>query len=425
MIEKKNVLLVSFNNCHEPHYFSLALGYLKAYALDDSAVAEAHNIEIIDFCTSCNDPMQAAFYISNAKPDIVGLSCYCWNAKEIIHLAEVLKQVLPGVKVVAGGPQVTPVAEEFLSANRSFDVVVRGEGEASFRGLLRAWMRGEDLSRVQGVSYREGENVFANEARALIEDLDEIPSPYLTGILQPREHVTYLESYRGCPYSCGYCYEGKDYPKLRHFSAERLRAEVRLVASTPEVTTYSFIDSVFNLTEDKLREMAELLAPAAEAGKTIHTVEVMAEHVDEETVRLLKKAGAVSTETGPQAVNPATVSNINRFFKSERFVRGVEAMREGGLKVLCDLIIGLPGDDFFGFCRSTRFVLDLRPGTVIFSTLHVLPGTMLRDEAGRFGLKYDEEPPHYILETTTFPFEEVRKAEIFAKSIEAEYNATA
>jgi len=419
----KNVLLVSFNSCHEPHYFSLALGYLKAYAVADPAVAKRFNIEIAEFCTKCNDPMQAVFYIANAKPDVVGLSCYCWNLEGMRHLADVLRTVLPETKIVAGGPEVSPVAEEFLTANPSVDVVVRGEGEDTFRGLLAAWAEGEDLAGVAGVSYREGEHVFANEDRPLIESLDEIPSPYLAGILKPRDQVTYLETYRGCPYACGYCYEGKNYPRLRHFSTERIKAEVELIAESPQVRSFSFIDSVFNLTKEKLRVMAELLEPAASKGKTIHTVEVMTEHVDDETIALLLRAGAVSTETGPQTTDECTIANINRFFKKDKFARGVRLMRDAGFKVLCDLIIGLPGDDFFSFCRSTRYILDLRPGTVVFSTLNVLPGTMLRDEAERFGLKFDERAPHYILETESFPFQEVRKAELLAKSIEAEYRA--
>jgi len=421
--DKTNVLLVALNSCADPHYFSLALGYLKAHALADKEVATAANVEIVDFCTDCNDPLQVAFYIVNSKPDVLGLSCYCWNIDVMRHIAQMVRKTRPQTKIVAGGPEVTPNAEEFLDANPWFDIVVRGEGEETFRELLRTLANGAGPADVDGVSYREGDHIFANEARPLIEELDAIPSPYLTGILAPREHVTYLETFRGCPYKCAYCYEGKNYPKLRHFSEERIRAEIELIARDPSVTTYSFIDPVFNLTKEKLAKMVDMLSESAKAGKTIHTVEVITEQVDDETVKLLKKAGAVSTETGPQTVNSTTIANINRYFVRDKFVRGIERMRDGGLKVLCDLILGLPGDDFFSFTRSVRFVLDLRPGTIIFSTLNVLPGTAIRDNAERFGLVYDDAAPHYVLGTDTFSFDEIRKAELLAASIAKEYDA--
>lgn len=424
MAEKLNVLLVALNSCSEPHYFSLALGNLKAHAAADAQVAAGTNIDIVDYCMTCSDPMQVAFYIAGAKPDAVGFSCYCWNIDIVRHIAEMVAKTTPEAKIIAGGPEVTPGAEEFLAVNPSFDIVVRGEGEETFRELLRALIDEEGLSGVAGISYREGEHVFANEDRPLIEDLDTIPSPYLTGILAPREHVTYFETLRGCPYRCAYCYEGKNYPKLRHFSDERVRAEIELIARTPHVTTFSFIDPVFNLTKERLAKLVEMLAPAVAAGKTIHTVEVITEQVDEETIELLKKAGAVSTETGPQTVNPQTVKDINRYFVRDKFVRGVELMRDAGLRVLCDLIVGLPGDDYFSFLNSVRFVLDLRPGTIIFSTLNVLPGTVVREEADKWGMIYDDAAPHYVLGTDTFSFEEIRKAELLAASIAREYDAT-
>lgn len=421
---KNNVLLVALNSCADPHYFSLALGCLKAYAMADQQLAATTNIQIVDFCTTCNDPMQMAFYVANSDPHVLGLSCCCWNVDKMADLARVLRQIRPQTKIVAGGPEVTPIAEEFLADNPAVDVVVRGEGEASFAELLRVWTAGEGgIEDVAGVSYRDGEHVFANDDRPLIENLDQIPSPYLTGVLAPRDNVTYLETYRGCPYKCGYCFEGKNYPKLRHYSDDRIAAEIELIGSNPAVTTYSFIDPVFNLTKEKLAKMVDILAVSAKAGKTIHTVEVVAEHVDEETVSLLRRAGAVSTETGPQTANAETISNINRYFVRDKFARGIELMRDGGLKVLCDLIVGLPGDNFFSFCRSIDFVLGLRPGTIIFSTLNVLPGTAMRDEADKYGLKYDARPPHYVLRTDTFPFEEIRKAEIMASSLAKEYNA--
>lgn len=418
-----NVLLVALNSCAEPHYFSLALGYLKACALADPDLAARANIDIVDFCTDCNDPLQVAYYVAHAKPDIVGLSCYCWNIDVMRHIAEMVRKTMPEARIIAGGPEVTPIAEEFLAANPSFDVVIRGEGEATFAELLRALTNGGSAADVAGISYRESEHVFANDERPLIEDLDSIPSPYLTGMLKPRDNVTYLETYRGCPYRCAYCYEGKNYPTVRRFSDERIRAEIELITSDPEVGTYSFIDPVFNLDKETLEKLCAMLEASAAAGKTIHTVEVITERVDEQTIALLKKAGTVSTETGPQTVNPQTIKNINRYFVRDKFARGVALMRDGGFKVLCDLIVGLPGDDFFSFCRSVRFVLELRPGTIIFSTLNVLPGTALRERADEFGLVYDDAAPHYVLGTETFSFEEIRKAEMLAGSLAKEYDA--
>lgn len=414
------VLLLAFN-AHG--YHSLALGYLKAYALKEEKLAKKVDILLLNFCAHCNDVYQALYYFNRLQPDLVGFSCYCWNVDMFNELAQLTKKVMPQVKIVVGGPEVGPQAESYLKANPSIDYVVRGEGEATFFELLQHLVNGKGkLSDVLGLTYREGRKVLSNPERPLIEDLDEIPSPYLTGVLVPQDHATYLETFRGCPYKCAYCYEGKGYSHLRFFSEGRIKAEVEKVANHPGVRSFSFVDPVFNLTKKRLRRVARLVEESNLSQAKLHTIEMVCEKVDEETVRLLKKASVQSVETGPQSTNEATLKKISRYFEKEKFANGVRRLLAGGIEVLCDLIIGLPGDNFYSFVQSVKFVFSLKPTKVIFSTLNVLPGTQLAKQAKKFGLNFDHQSPHYVLNNSTFPFIEIRRAEIWANSFQKEYN---
>jgi|Deesub1362A_J573_1020465.scaffolds.fasta_scaffold02779_9 radical SAM superfamily enzyme YgiQ (UPF0313 family) len=420
MSEQKKVILTTFN-IHG--YYSLAFGYLQAYALKNKKLREKLRFFSLDFCVDCNDIYQVLYYFERIKPDIIGFSCYCWNMEKVDKLSALSKEVLPEAKVILGGPEVGPIAEEVLRSNPAVDVVVRGEGEVTFKELLEHYvLNKKSISQIKGISYRKGKKVFRNGERELIENLDDIPSPYLTGILPLRDQVLYLESYRGCPYKCAYCYEGKNYPHLRHFSKERIKKEVEFISKSGKVKKYSFVDPVFNLNKKKLREMCGLISQVSEGDVKLHTIEVCMEKVDKETVKELKKANVISVETGPQTVNEDTLKNINRYFERDKFIRGVKLLEENGIDVLCDLIIGLPGDNFFKFARSTRFVFNLKPSRIIFSTLHVLPGTYLFDNAQKFGLKFESSPPHAVIENETFSYAELRKAEVMAVSLEKEFN---
>jgi coproporphyrinogen III oxidase-like Fe-S oxidoreductase len=144
--------------------------------------------------------------------------------------------------------------------------------------------------------------------------------------------------------------------------------------------------------------------------------------VDEDTVELFKKARVRSVETGPQTVNEDTLRNVNRFYKKEQFRTGVRMLEDNGIEVTTDLIIGLPGDTFFKFVRSARTIMDMKPSTVIFSILHVLPGTVLYEKSRDFGLKFDDKAPHLVLSAPDFPFEDIDKAVIMAFSLDKEYN---
>jgi len=419
-MKKVKVALIAFNWAD---HFSLSNGYLKVYAEQDPLIEKNAEIQIVDFDAENHDVRQALCYLSKERPDIVGFSCYCWNMEMVSQLARLLKLLYPEIQIVLGGPEVGPIPEKCLAENPAVDVVVTGEGEVTFRELMKFYLkRLPSMASIRGIAYRKNGEIVRTEERPLIEDLGEIPSPYLNGALTPRDGVTYIETSRGCPYRCAFCFEGKNFPGLRFFPEERVRKEIEFITSHAAIRSFHVVDSVFNLKKDRLRRLAQIFHDANRSGAGLTTVEVMTESLDEETVELLNKAKVLSVETGPQTVNTDTIKNIARYYRKEKFDRGIQLLLRGGIEVLTDLIIGLPGDNFFKFLRSARAMMRLRPTRIIYSILHVLPGTELYVNGDRFGLLFDEKPPHLILQNETFPYEEIDKAVVMAVSMEREYN---
>jgi radical SAM superfamily enzyme YgiQ (UPF0313 family) len=414
------VTLVSFNAAG---HFSLANGYLKAYAEKDAWLRKRLDLDLVDFSVESNDARQALFYLSQRRPRVLGLSCYCWNMEVNLELARLYKAVVPESLVVLGGPEAGPIAGTYLRENPAVDLVVRGEGEATFQEVLRCLVRGGgDLAAVKGISFRREGAVATTPDRPPIANLGEIPSPYLTGVLTPRDGVTYVETSRGCPYRCAYCYEGKNFPGVRLFPDKRIQREIEAVLGTPGVRSFHLVDSVFNLKKERLRRLARMISEVNRSGVRILTAEILAENVDEETVDLLRQANVASVETGPQTVHQDTLALMRRHHHAEHFARGVRLLEDSGIQVLCDLIIGLPGDNFFRFCQSVRRVMELRPATLVFSILHVLPGTELYENAPRYGLRFDARAPHLVVDTDTFPFAEIDRAVLMSISVGKEYN---
>ncbi len=418
-MRKKRVILISFNYAN---HFSLALGYLKAYAQKEKFILQNTEIIIIDFDTEIHSVQQVVYYLSQSKPDIIGFSCFCWSINKVLETARVVKTIFPHINIILGGPEVGPIATKYLEENHFLDIIVKGEGEVTFAEVLKYYLGRGRLEEIQGISYRVNEQVSENQDRPLIEDLGEIPSPYLDGILIPRDKVTYLETYRGCIFRCGYCFEGKNFPKPRFFPDDRIKEEIELIMSRPEIKSFHFVDPIFNLKKDRLGKIVEMLSVANSFGTELRTIEIIAEFVDEETINLFKKANIKSVETGPQTVNKDTLKNVNRYYDEEKFKKGVKLLEDNSIEVLTDLIIGLPGDNFFKFVRSTKTLINMKPTTIIFSILHVLPGTVLYENSQTFGLKFDEKAPHLILDSPTFPYEEIDRAVVMAYSLDKEYN---
>lgn len=413
-------VLIGLNS---PGYQSLALGYLRSYAQADDRLKGRVAFQTFDLTVDV-DPWWIAYRVLPLEPDVVGISVTCWNATAVFDLCRIIRAASPDTRIVLGGPEVGPVAGATLEAHPEIDMIVRGEGEVTFAEVLYALTRGRDTSRVEGVSTRRSDGfVVSAPDRALIADLDTIPSPYLSGVMSPVEGGAYLETYRGCPHRCGYCFEGKGYGRVRSFSRERVEAEIEALAASSGVSSFSFIDPVFNLTSERLEWLSAALAPYAANGLRLHTVEVDIEQVDALAADLLSRAGVRSVETGPQSVGAAALSECRRTLHPERFSAGVAALKRAGISIECDLIIGLPGDTVADFFEGIDFCLALDPGKVQTSTLHVLPGTDLWNRASELGLVFDSEPPHEIIATRTIPYVELRRAEVRATWVQQQYES--
>lgn len=408
MAESLKVALLALN---APGYQSLALGYLRAYAQADRRLAGRVAFQTLDL-SSQDDPWWVAYRVIGLEPDVLAVSVHCWSARAVFDICRIVRRALPAMRVVLGGPEVGPIAADVLGRHPEIEAVVRGEGEAAFADILDLLRRDKPLTRADGVTARDASGALVHAPdRPLIADLDTIPSPYLTGVLEPLEGRAYIEGYRGCPHRCGYCFEGKGYGRVRSFSPERIAAEIAHLAESRQVRWFSFIDPVFNLTGERLAWMSETLAPYVARGVRLHTIEVDIERVDDGAATLLKRAGVASVETGPQSIGRAALDACRRTFDSVRFASGVRALREQGIWVECDLIAGLPHDKPKDFLDGVAFCLAQDPGKIQTSTLHVLPGTELFRRADELGLVYDAEPPHEIISTADMGFADLRRLE--------------
>jgi len=178
---------------------SLAIRCLKAFSEKD------FDIELAEF--TIKDPvMNIVSDLFQRKPDVIGFSCYIWNIEETIKVVDILKKIMPEVKIVLGGPEVSYDTEYWMKRVSNIDFIVIGEGEETFHHLLQEIEGAGKYHFVYGVAYRKGEELIMMPGRPKL-DLNELPSPYrfVEDVPELAKRVVYFETSRGCPFSCQFC----------------------------------------------------------------------------------------------------------------------------------------------------------------------------------------------------------------------------
>ena len=395
----------------------LALGYLKGNAVEDPVIRDKVRFIIKSFSVRVGKDTVVK-YIEDEEPDIVGFSCYLWNIGYVLDISKDIKKILPNVKLVLGGPEVTPRAKEVIFENPSIDIIVRGEGEETFKDIISHYLTNSPaLKDILGITYGDNGAVISNKKRPQIGDINKIPSPYLSRVIPVDENTyPYLETHRGCTFKCRYCYYHKEFSDIRYFSLARLKEELEFLMKAG-VKVISFVDPTFNINAERLKDICRLIANVNNGHTSFHA-ELMAELVDEEMADLLSKANFYYVEVGLQSTNRKALEKVNRRCDPARFERGVRLLSERIETVELQLIMGLPGDNLSNFIESLKYALSLNSMRFYIFTLALLPGTYFLEHRDEFKIIYDRRPPYHVLSNETFSYEEMQKAKMVANSLQ-------
>ncbi len=387
----------------------LAAGYLKGMLLKNGLLDEV-NAEIAPYKSvkQMND-RQLIEYIKEEAPDILAFSLYCWNTSRSLFIAGEIKKQMPGVKVMVGGPEISE-DNNYILSSPVVDLGCSGEGELTIVELVKALLsKQRDLSKIKGIFYRDGGRIVFTPPREPIEDINIVPSPYINGILDPRQFKRiYLETGRGCHRKCKYCSWEKR--PLSKFDPIRVGKELQILKDAG-IQWLQFIDSDIMLSLAK-GGLGEEVEKVNKDWGIIFDGYMSAEMVTEEKAELLWRLGFRSMGIGLQSTNPDTLNNIGRKPNLEKFVRGCKILREHNIWLQLEFIVGLPYDHITDIENIYRFIDEHKLGrdnTMPFRLL-VLPGTALRREAESFSIKYSKEPPYNILDSSYISSGEIRKA---------------
>ena len=331
------------------HFLPYSAGIVLAYALQNNPDWQ------VDKIIWRRDPIESTAQ-SLCKNHIVALSTYVWNREYNYTLARRIKQLNHNCLIVAGGPEPAIADPEIFQKHPYLDALIKLEGEKIFSNLLANF--GLDLTKVAGLKLNvSGQAVDTGDAER-ISDLEELPSPYLTGLFDSliRDYPDViwngtLETNRGCPYQCTFCDWGSlTYSKIKKFDLERVFAELEWMGEHCGFVTIT--DANFGMfVERDNAVITKLIEVQRRWGRIKNFSMTWAKNQKNEVVEIMRR---LATES-PTASSGLTVSvqsmdeNVldiikRRNLDQHKITEIFSLCNRYNIPVYTELILGLPGE---------------------------------------------------------------------------------
>lgn len=368
--------------------FPLNIGFLASYA--KKVFGNEVDIELFKY------PGDLIKRLKNDPPHILGLSNYTWSANLNNEVSKLAKSLDGRTMVVWGGPNVNQTDDgygAFFKKNPMVDFYVINEGEIGFANLLERFIEnGADIAKskegpIDGCAFFNGVPVCGRRLER-IEDLDRVPSPYLTGTLDKffdYDLIPIVETNRGCPFTCTFCAQGfVSQHKVKLFDINRVLDELDYIADHVNKTNLlCFADANFGISKRdiKIAERIRLLQQTKDYPRrcTINWVKT------KRSIEIAEIMGeATYLVSSLQSLDPVALKNIKRSnIDSKHFREIVDHVNEAGGVSGTEIILALPGETKESHLTSLRTLFGWNVSYIICYNCLLIDGSELTLPEGR------------------------------------------
>ena len=354
---------------------SLGLGYIASVLEQDG-----HQVYYLDCSAEHYTVGDMAKVLDNYQAlDFVGITATTPLIKNALAIAGLVKEKFGQAKVVMGGVHPSIMPDEVL-ADPAVDFVVIDEGEETMRELVA----GQTVEEILGIAYKKDGVICKNPLRPLIPDLDTIPAPayHLMNMktFRPavgsykRLPVMIMFATRGCPGRCTFCYRTFR-GIIRKRSARNIVNEIKILKRDYGIKEISFYDDTFTVLRPVIQEFCRILLD--EKLDLTWSCFSRVDCVDEELLRLMKKAGCHLILFGVESADEQILQNINKRISLAQVVRVMRLARKIGLETRTSFMFGNQGETEETIKKTIDFAIKLDSDEVQFNIATPYPGTEL------------------------------------------------
>jgi anaerobic magnesium-protoporphyrin IX monomethyl ester cyclase len=368
------------------------------------------SFDVLDLDAHPQSHQETERFLRTHRYDVVAMGCIVTGYKYVKWLAETVKEAFPDTVIVVGNTVAHSIVDTLLTRTAA-DVAVMGEGDETIVELLGRLQRSRDLEGIRGIQYRRGETVVANAVRPIIADVNTIPFPdwdlldveiYIGSLSRVNEAPTpippdqvramSINTARGCPFQCTFCYHIFRESRYRARSAQSVIAEVRARHERYGINLFTFHDELTFYSLPQAEEFADAMLASglevwwsADIRSGLFTKD---EHVD--VAKKLKRAGCLWLGFSLESADPGILKAMSKGTGPQAFLDQSRILRQAGILAFTSIVLGYPTET----PETVRATMDCCIAAGVYPSAGYLlpqPGTPMYDYARERGFINDEE----------------------------------
>ncbi len=366
-------------------YPAIGLGYLATAVRKDG-----HEVSILDCLKDAHDYDRFINKVKEVSPDVVGITLFSISIPFVKKMVSLIKDQLPDVKVILGGPHVSSLPYKILNNFERVDFAVRGEGEISLRKLLNSFDTGSNnFKDIPGLIYRQDGQIVVNEPY-FPENIEEYDFP-AWDLINPSQYFKYLSLglntvpvffSRGCPFSCTFCAaKVTSGQRLRRRGLDHIFDELYLLQNEYGIKRFVIEDEGFGVNKKFIMDFCQRVKEEGLKASFALGVGMRLDIIDEELLKTMKEAGFEKTivlgiESGSERILKLMKKQINLNMVWDK----VNLMNRMGYEPNGYFILGYPGETREEMEQTIQLALNLPIREASFTAFQPLPATEATNE---------------------------------------------
>ena len=386
-----------------PFFPTLGLATIAA-----TAKQQGHKVEILDLCWRPYDFKFIRSIIQKIKPEIIGIHATTPLMNQLKDISIIIKDISKSIRVVGGGPHPTALPIETIKESM-LDVICTGEADYTFSDLCN----GGDLSRIQGIYYRDGDEIHNTGTRQVLENIDDLPMPAwelyppldymkISKLIARNPPVTTVEFSRGCVYLCDFCSSKMTMARgYRKKSPERCAEEVKYMHSVG-FREFWLADDIFTSDQNWAYEVSEAIAKTGVDMTWTCSNGIRVESANKNLFKMMKEAGCYRVSFGFESGNNDVLKSFGKGGRAsvKEGRRAVREAQKAGIEVNGFFMLGLTGDTEETMDDTIEFARSLAPMDLLkFGTAIAFPGTDMFNNYAEKGMVKSYNWDNYFVYT--------------------------